>query len=136
MVKVIMGHAGAGKTKDIIELVKKAAEEESGSVVCIEKSAELTYDIPYRVRLIDASSYSFAGIEFLEGFISGLYANNYDITHIFIDGLYKLLNDRSDATVETFLDWCDAFGEKQNLRFTISISSDADLATPGIKKYL
>ena len=136
MVKVIMGHAGAGKTKDIIELVKKAAEEESGNVICIEKSAELTYDIPYRVRLIDASAYGFAGVEFLEGFLSGLYASNFDVTHIFIDGLYSIIGDKSDATVEKFLDWCDAFGEKQNLRFTISMSSDAELATPGIKKYL
>ena len=136
MVKVIMGHAGAGKTKDIIELVKKAAEEESGNVICIEKSDELTYDIPYRVRLIDASAYDFAGVEFLKGFLSGLYASNFDVTHIFIDGLYSLLDTQADGVVEDFLDWCDAFGEKQNLRFTISISSDASLASSGIKKYL
>lgn len=136
MVKVIMGHAGAGKTKNIIDLVCRAAEEESGNVICIEKGTELTFDIPYHVRLIDASTYGFGGTEFLKGFISGLYAGNYDITHIFIDGLYDLLDDNSFAAVERFLDWCDAFSEKQNLRFTISISSDAELATPGIQKYL
>ncbi len=136
MVKVIMGHAGAGKTKDIIELVTKAAEEESGNVICIGKSAELTYSIPHRVRLIDTHSYAFKGTEFLEGFLSGLYASNFDITHIFIDGLYKVIDDKSDAAVEAFLDWCDAFSDKQNLRFTISLSLDAEVASPGIKKYL
>ncbi len=131
-----MGHAGAGKTKNIIDLVCRAAEEESGNVVCIEKSAELTFDIPYHVRLVDASSYSFGSVEFLKGFLSGLYAGNFDITHIFIDGLFALLDEKSLAAVESFLDWCEAFSEKQNLRFTISISSDAALATPGIQKYL
>ena len=53
MVKVIMGLKGSGKTKQLIELVTKAVDEESGDVVCIEKNPKLTYDIPYKVRLID-----------------------------------------------------------------------------------
>ena len=136
MVKVITGHAGAGKTKDIIDLVRKAAEEESGDVVCIEKGSQLRYDIPYRVRLIDASEYGFGGAEFLKGFLSGLCAGNFDIAQIFIDGLYHLMDDRSFHALEEFLDWCDRFSEKHSVRFTISISIDAELVTPGIRKYL
>lgn len=136
MVKVIMGAKGAGKTKSIIDLVKKAAEEEQGDVVCIEKNSTLTYDIPYKVRLIQASSYGFGTYQFLKGFISGLHAGNYDITHVFIDGLFKILDETPDGRVEEFLDWCEAFSEKENVKFTISISSDADGAAEGIRKYL
>jgi ABC-type branched-subunit amino acid transport system ATPase component len=85
MVKLIMGPKGTGKTKALVELVKKAVEEESGSVVCLEKDKNLTYDVPYTARLIHASDYNFGSFEFFRGFISGLHAANYDITHVFID---------------------------------------------------
>jgi len=136
MVKVIMGVKGTGKTKSIIDLVKKAADEEQGDVICLEKDSVLTYDIPYKVRLITASSYGFGSYEFLQGFISGLHAGNYDITHIFIDGLLKIVHESPDARVEAFLDWCEAFSERENVKFTISISSSEDLVTEGIRKYL
>ena len=55
MVKLIMGLKGSGKTKTLVDLVRKAVDEEHGCVVCIEKDKNLTYDIPYTARLIHAS---------------------------------------------------------------------------------
>ena len=54
MVRLIMGANGAGKTKQLIELIHTAVESENGSVVCIEPSADMTYDISYNVRLVNA----------------------------------------------------------------------------------
>ena len=54
MVRLIMGANGAGKTKQLIELIHAAVESENGSVVCIEPSADMTYDISYNVRLVNA----------------------------------------------------------------------------------
>ena len=36
----------------------------------------------------------------LRGFICGLYAGNYDISHIFIDDLYKVAGNRDDRAVD------------------------------------
>ena len=69
MVKLIIGSKGTGKTKKLIELVKRAVQEETGSIVCLEKDKNLTYDIPYTVRLIHAGDYHFQSIEFFKGFI-------------------------------------------------------------------
>lgn len=135
MVKIIMGLKGCGKTKQLIDLVNTAVNEESGNVVCIEKGQKLTYDIPHAVRLIEASDYGFNSYDFLKGFISGLHAENYDITHIFIDSLLKLINQSLDAKAEDFIDWCETFSEHENIKFTIMISADAELASEGIKKY-
>lgn len=82
MVRLIMGANGAGKTKQLIELVHAAVESESGSVVCIEPSADMTYDISYNARLINASEYGIDSYACLRGFVSGLYAGNYDISHV------------------------------------------------------
>ena len=135
MVKLIMGLKGSGKTKQLIELINKAVGEEHGDVVCIEKGAKLTFDIPYKVRLIEASQYGFDGYEFLKGFISGLHSANYDITHIFIDSALRIIGADVDSSAEDFFDWCEDFSNRENVKFTITISADIDLATDRIKKY-
>ena len=43
MVKVLVGLKGSGKTKRLVELVRRAVEEEHGDVICIEKDKNLTY---------------------------------------------------------------------------------------------
>ena len=135
MVKLIMGLKGSGKTKQLIHDINEAVKNEAGSVVCIEKGTKLRFDLDIRVRLIDYQEYEMKTLPLLKGFISGLHAGNYDITHIFIDGLFKIVNDPSDTRVESFLDWCESFSNKENVKFTITISSDADTATQGVKKY-
>ena len=91
MVKVIMGLKGSGKTKHLVKQINEAVQSETGSVVCVEYGQKLTYDIDYRVRLIDAKEYTIDNATLLKGFISGLHAGNFDITHVFIESLYKCL---------------------------------------------
>ena len=130
-----MGLKGSGKTKQLIELVHKAVEEEQGDVVCIEKGAKLRFDIPYHVRLVESSLYEFYGYHFLKGFLCGLHSANYDITHIFIDSLLRILGLEIDDRMEEFLVWCEEFSERENVSFTITISADVSLATEIVKKY-
>ena len=136
MVRVIMGVKGTGKTKQMIELINNAAKSEAGSVVCIEHGSKLTYDIHYQIRLIEAKEYALTSVDMLKGFISGLHAGNYDITQVFVESLTKLVNvSAEDPQVEHFLDWLNDFGEKNGIKFTITISADASLASDGVKKY-
>jgi len=124
MVKVIAGLKGSGKTKKLIDSINTAVKTESGSMVCIEKGNALTFDIDYRVRLIDASEYDIGSYSFLKGFVSGLHAGNFDISHIFIDGVYKLAGTSSAEEAADFVTWCEAFGEANKIEFTLSISED------------
>ena len=136
MVKLIMGPKGTGKTKALVELVKKAAEEETGSVICLEKDKNLTYDVPYTARLIHASDYNFGSYEFFAGFISGLHAANYDITHVFIDNLLKMFDETIDIdTLGKILDTLNAFSEKEGVKFTVTATGDPDAASETVKKY-
>ena len=136
MVKVIMGLKGSGKTKQLVELVNTAAGTEHGNVVAIERSPKLTFDIHYKIRLIDTESYdAVVSYEALKGFISGLYAGNYDITHIFIDSLCKIVPGECDNRTEDFLDWLERFSEKNAIKFTVTISADESVATEGMRKY-
>ncbi len=137
MVKVIMGLKGSGKTKQMIELINSAVNNEHGNVVAIAHDSKLTYDISYKIRLVDASEYNINNFERLQGFICGLYASNYDITHVFIESLNKLIPvDLCDGPrAEEFYDWLESFSEKNGIKFTISVSADASLAPDGVRKY-
>jgi len=135
LVKIIMGLKGSGKTAQLTELVRRALEDEIGDIVFVEKGARLTYDIPHKVRLIEASQYEFNGYDFLKGFISGLHSANYDITHVFIDSVLRIIGAGYDEKAEDFFDWCAGFSERENVKFTFTVSADIALATDRIKKF-
>jgi len=136
MVRLIMGMKGSGKTKQLIELINNAAKDEPGNVVCIEANRNMTYDIHYHIRLIDAEEYKLNSYEVFRGFISGLYSGNYDISHVFVDNLCKIVGQDANKDTEEFLNWLDAFGEKNNIKFTVTISAEPSVATDGMQKYL
>lgn len=136
MVRLIMGVKGSGKTKQLIELINDAAKAEAGNVVCIEPGRDMTFTINNQIRLIDAKEYKLDSYEVFRGFISGLYAGNYDIAQVFIDNLCKTLGKDVDVEAEAFLNWLDQFGEKNGVKFTVSISGDPSIATDGMQKYL
>ena len=52
MINLIPGKKGTGKTKILVDSIKKAAENATGNVVCIERGMQLTYDLPHNVRLL------------------------------------------------------------------------------------
>ena len=136
MVRLIMGANGAGKTKQLIDLIHSAVESENGSVVCIEPGADMTFDIKSSVRLVNAKEYSLNSFECLRGFISGLYAGNYDISPVFVDNMAKIAGSSDLAQVENFLHWLDRFSEENSVKFTVTLSMDEAMATEGMRSYL
>ena len=135
MVHVIMGLKGSGKTKRLINTIQETVKTASGDVVCIEYGKQLTYDLDYRVRLVDSEEYAVNNLDMLKGFISGLHAGNFDITHVFIDNLYKTIG-RDRAAGEAFILWCAEFAEQNKMEITMTVSDDASLASEEVKKYL
>ncbi|NLU23822.1 MAG: hypothetical protein GXW99_03675 [Clostridiales bacterium] len=136
MVRLIMGANGAGKTKQLIELMHSSVEAQSGSVVCIEASANMTYDLNYNIRLVTAGEYGIDSFACLRGFISGLYAGNYDISHIYIDNLCKIARSEDFQEIENFLNWLDNFSENNGVKFTVTVSADESTATEGMRSFL
>ena len=135
MIQVIMGLKGTGKTKKLLDSINQALGNASGDVVCIEYGKKLTYDVNYRVRLVDSQEYAINSSDMLTGFLSGLHAGNFDITNVYIDNLYKTIGtDR--ATGEAFVIWCAEFAKTNNMNITITISDDPALASDAIKEFL
>lgn len=136
MVRIIMGLKGSGKTKKLVDMVREAVNAETGDVVCIEKNLKLTFDIPYQARLVDAAPYEICSYELLKGFISGIHAGNYDITHFFIDNFLKLVESKSADDFAAFIEWLDSFSKRENVEFVLSVTADPEFANENIKQYL
>lgn len=135
MIQLIMGLKGSGKTKKLIDSIHEAVAHATGDVVCIEYGKKLTYDVTYRVRLVDSKEYGITTPDMLKGLLSGLHAGNFDITNVYIDNLYKTIgSDR--AAGEEFILWCAKFAEENKMNITLTVSDDPNLASDEIKKFL
>lgn len=90
MIKLIVGNKGSGKTKTLIDQINAAVKTTTGNIVCVEKGLKMTYDIDHAVRLIDIEDYKIEGYDAFYGFLAGIFAGNYDISEIFVDGTLKI----------------------------------------------
>ena len=135
MVKLLMGLKGSGKTKKLVDMVCEAIENGKGDVVVIEKERKLTYDVPYKARLVDAGSYGIESYDLLKGMLCGMHAGNYDITDVFVDNFFKLVGDKSSDSLVVFVKWLEKFSESENVNFVLSISADPAEMSDELKAY-
>ena len=133
MIKLITGKSGSGKTKILVDMIKDAASSTTGSIVCIEKSMQLTYDIPYSVRLVDVDGYQIDNYDKFYGFITGTIASNYDISEIFVDGILKIGGRNYEELAKLF----DKINEvAKDLMIVFTVSEDNENLPDSVKKYL
>ncbi|MBE6539334.1 MAG: hypothetical protein E7674_01165 [Ruminococcaceae bacterium] len=134
MIKMLVGLKGSGKTKTLIDEVKKASEASTGSVVCVEYGRNLSYNIGYDVRLVDAKEYAVKDATTLYGFVCGLLASNHDVTDLFIDSALKICGEDIPAFAE-FLDKFNAIlGDNIHCMITASVEEAA--LPESAKKYI
>ncbi|MBE7045348.1 MAG: twitching motility protein PilT [Ruminococcaceae bacterium] len=136
MVELLIGKKGTGKTKVLIENVNAAAAVASGNVVFISKdSSRNMYDIKSQIRMVDTKDFAITSWEEFLGFLCGVISGNFDITHIFIDGILKIVDDKLEG-FEQFLQNVEELSAKFSISFVMSVSIDKDEAPEYMKKYL
>jgi ABC-type phosphate/phosphonate transport system ATPase subunit len=135
MTKIIIGVKGTGKTKVLIDMINAALDSSKGSVVCIEKGDNLRLQVSHKCRLINSDEYMVEDAEALDGFISGLFGSNHDITDMFIDATF-IICKRDLAAFEQFVLEADALTAKLGVNLVMTVSMPAENATDTIKKYL
>ncbi|MEE0470018.1 hypothetical protein [Ruminococcus sp.] len=133
MINLIPGKKGTGKTKILVDSIKKAAENATGNVVCIERGMQLTYDLPHNVRLADAEEYGINSFDSFYGFVAGLMAGNYDIQEVFVDGILKIVGRDYDA-LGNMLEKVAVLTKDVNVTFTVS--ADVDELPAKVKAFI
>ena len=134
MVSLIIGNKGSGKTKRLIAMIDEAVEKSNGSVVVLEKSPLLTYEITHRARLIEAETYGVEGVPAFYGMICGILAQDHDITEIFVDATFKIIGRDYDEFVK-LLARLKYLSEAFSTDFVMTVSEDEAKLPAGVFDY-
>lgn len=136
MIKIHIGLKGSGKTKKLIDDVNGALALEKGNVVCITEGNRLMHDIDRKVRMINTEQFDIKNFDMFAGLLSGIIAQDFDVTHIFIDSVFKSVPDESMANIDALIETIEKLEEKFDTSFTMMVSADAAEATDLVKKYM
>ena len=134
MVKLLIGKKGTGKTKSLIEQVNAASSVAKGNVVFISNNtSSAMFDISRNVRMADTTDFDIANYSEFEGFICGIISGNFDITNIFVDGLFKIVKSDDFDGLENFLTRLEKISAKFDISFVLSLSVDVNDAPDYVK---
>lgn len=136
MIKIYIGLKGCGKTKKLIDAVNAAINVEKGNVVCITEGQRLMHDIDREARLVDTENFDIANFDMFVGLLSGIIAQDFDVTHIFIDSVFKSVPGETMENIDCLVKALEKLEEKFNVSFTLMISAEESSATELVKKYM
>ena len=123
MVKLLVGHKGSGKTKQMIALANDGAETSHGSLVFINKNSRLTFDLSYKIRVVCMEDFPhITNSDEYIGFIYGIISSDYDIDTMFIDGILKHA-DVSLGNLPNFIEKLKLISNNYDLDFVVSLSA-------------
>lgn len=126
MVKLLIGHKGSGKTKQMIDLANDKVEESNGSVIFINKNHRLMYDLSHRIRVICMEDFEhITNSDEYIGFIYGIISSDHDIETMFIDSILK----HADVTLgdlPEFIDRIKKISKNYEIEFIVSLSAEKE----------
>ena len=126
MVKLLVGHKGTGKTKQMIDLANNQVENSNGSVIFINKNSRLMYDLKYRIRVVCMEEYEhITNSDEYIGFIYGIISSDHDIETIFIDSILKPA-DFSLGDLPEFLTRLKNISKNYGMDFVVSLSAEKE----------
>lgn len=123
MVKLLVGHKGSGKTKKMIEIANRAAEQNDGSVIFINKNHRLNTELNHNIRVVCMEDFPhITNSDEYIGFIYGIISSNHDIDEMYIDGLLKHA-DVSLGNLPEFIERLKKISDMFDLDFIVSLSA-------------
>ncbi len=134
MIELLIGKKGTGKTKALLDKVNTALSVAKGNVVYIASSDENMLAVNSKVRMANTAEFDIRSYNEFLGFICGIVSRDYDITNVFVDGIFKIIGSTELEGFEEFLERLEIMGNKMNISFVISVSIDAETAPDYIKK--
>ena len=125
MISLIIGNKGSGKTKRLIALINDAVAKSDGTVVCIEKSPLLTYEVTHKARLIETERFDVEGCDAFYGMVCGIIAQDHDLTEVFVDATFKIVGRDYDEFA-ALINKLSKISEEAGVDFVFTVSEDMD----------
>ena len=126
MVKLLLGHKGSGKTKQMIDLANESVESSKGSVIFINKNHRVMYDLRYKIRVICMEDFEhITNCDEYIGFLYGIISLDHDIETIYIDSILKHA-DFSLGDLPEFVERLKDISKNYGMDFVVSVSAEKE----------
>ena len=124
MVQLIVGKKGKGKTKQLLNKVNDEIKSTSGTIVYLDKSNKHMFELNNKVRLIDVCSFFIDNFDQFFGFVSGIISQDNDLQQMYFDNFLEISGIGDSGDYVEPIHKLEKIGEKYQIDFVLSISSD------------
>jgi hypothetical protein len=135
MIQLILGKKGSGKSKQIVQQANELVKDAKGDIVFIDDDNRYVYDLKHEIRFVNSSEYYVDDVNMFYGFICGMLSQDFDISHIFIDGIKNMVH-KDLIEMEGLFKNLNRILKKNNVKAVIVVSADPKTIPEYIKKYI
>ena len=112
----------------LIDLANESVSTSDGDVIYIDDDKRHIYDLNHKIRFVEVSEFPLANYRELIGFIYGIFSQNSDITKVFVDGIFKIVQSLGDEDLIKLVTRLDSMSKAYNVDFVLAGNVDpADL---------
>ncbi|MDE7281994.1 MAG: twitching motility protein PilT [Lachnospiraceae bacterium] len=123
MVQLIVGRAGKGKTKQLLDKVNTEVKDVAGNIVYLDKSTKHMFELNNKIRLINVADYMVTNRDEFLGFICGIISQDHDLQQMYFDSFLKIACMNADD-IESTVEKLDAISNNFKVDFVLSVSLD------------
>lgn len=136
MVQILAGEKGEGKTKILIDLANESVSTSDGDVIYIDDDKRHIYDLNHKIRFVEVSEFPLANYRELIGFIYGIFSQNSDITKVFVDGIFKIVQSLGDEDLIKLVTRLDSMSKAYNVDFVLAGNVDPAALPKEVEQYI
>ena len=134
MIKLLVGKKGSGKTRRLVEMANESVKRAKGHVVFIDFDNSKMFQVDYRARFMHLNEYMMRDEMEFYGFLCGVVASNYDIEHVYVDGLVQMCSGGADS-LNPFFERLEKIELKYNISFVFGISWDQEEVPESLNRF-
>ena len=123
MVQLIVGRAGKGKTKQLLDKVNTEVKDVAGNIVYLDKSTKHMFELNNKIRLINVADYMVTNKDEFLGFICGIISQDHDLQQMYFDSFLKIACMDAE-NIESTVEKLDAISTNFKVDFVLSVSRD------------
>ncbi|MDE5865133.1 MAG: twitching motility protein PilT [Lachnospiraceae bacterium] len=132
MVQLIVGRAGKGKTKQLLDKVNTEVKDVAGNIVYLDKSTKHMFELNNKIRLINVADYMVTNKDEFLGFICGIISQDHDLQQMYFDSFLKIAC-MNEEDIESTVEKLDAISTNFKVDFVLSVSRDENELPESLK---
>ena len=136
MVQILAGEKGEGKTKILIDLANESVSTSDGDVIYIDDDKRHIYDLNHKIRFVEVSEFPLANYRELIGVIYGIFSQNSDITKVFVDGIFKIVQSLGNEDLIKLVARLDSMSKAYNVDFVLAGNVDPAELPKEVEQYI